>query len=114
MNGTAHVPEDYAIWTLLSFEGDPSLYLTSESEIPVNNAGEWTSTLTIGRGPCDEGSQYAMYLAAFPRGITIEPALAQRPDGQFSVRYASMPNFAILLDFKPFTLENYYLGTRNC
>ena len=113
LQGTAHVPQDYSIWMLLSFPSDPSYYLTSDAEIKVDSASEWQLPLELGRGSCDVGTNYSVFLAAFPRSIVIEPAVAERPDGQFSVRFDTVPVYAILLDTSSFTLTSY-VGLRTC
>jgi hypothetical protein len=113
VSGTAALPRDSALWLLLKPEGDPIYYVTTDSEVVVDQSGSWDSRIDLGRGPCDEQTNYKLYVIAAPRGGIIDQEMDRRLPDQYSVRLPAIPPDSIELAAIQMTLRDYK-GERQC
>jgi hypothetical protein len=113
VTGTAVLPPETALWLLLKPEGDPVHYVTTDSEIAVDQLGHWDSRLDLGRGPCDKGRRYLLYVLAAPRGGVIDEEMDRRLPDQYSVRLSAIPTDSTQLAAIRMTLRDYR-GERHC
>lgn len=105
--GSVRLSRGRSLWILIQPAGNDTMYSTTDAEVAVTSEGTFSTNIDAGRGPCDEGRTFTIVSLSMPRGGSLDRAIEARKPGQYSARLTDIPQDAIELDRRRFTVGTY-------
>jgi hypothetical protein len=96
--GTASIRAGSSLWLLLKPVSEKSYYLTDTVPVEVAEDGEWASPLIVGEEADDVGAEFYLIALVAPDGGMVDKAFSNRPAGQWSAHFASIPSDSVVAD----------------